>query len=58
MILGHRLMNAGHVIGHKLGSAGKMIGHKIIPAAVNGVNTALTVANTANKVKNLLTRGR
>ena len=58
MILGHRLMNAGKVIGHKLGSAGKMIGHKIIPAAVNGVNTAVTVANTANKIKNLLTRGR
>ena len=57
-MLGHRLMKAGHTIGHKLGSAGKMIGHKVIPAAINGVNTALTVANTANKVKNLLTRGR
>ena len=51
-------MNAGKMIGHKLGSAGKMIGHKIIPTAVNGVNTAVTVANTANKIKNLLTRGR
>ena len=58
MILGHRLMNAGKVIGHKLGSAGKMIGHKVLPAAVNGLNNALVVANTANKVKNLLTRGR
>ena len=57
-MLGHRLMNAGKMIGHKLGSAGKMIGHKVIPAASNGVNTALTVANTANKIKNLLTRGR
>ena len=57
-MLGHRLMKAGQTMGHKLGSAGKMIGHKVIPAAINGVNTALTVANTANKVKNLLTRGR
>lgn len=57
-MLGHRLMKAGQTIGHKLGSAGKMIGHKVVPAAVTGVNTALKVANTSNKVKNLLTRGR
>ena len=55
--LGNRLMKAGRSIGHKMGSAARSIGHKM-PAIVDGVNTALTVANTAHKVKNLLTRGR
>ena len=58
MILGSRLMKAGQTIGHKMGSAARTIGHKVVPAAVDGVNTALTVVNTAQKVKNLLTRGR
>ena len=58
MILGSRLMKAGQTIGHKLGNAARVIGHKVVPAAVDGVNTALTVVNTAQKVKNLLTRGR
>ena len=57
-MLGHRLMKAGQMMGHKLGASAKVIGHKVIPAAINGVNTAVTVANTANKLKNLLTRGR
>ena len=56
--LGHRLMKAGSSIGHKMGSAARTIGHKVVPAAVDGVNTALTVVNTAQKVRNLLTRGR
>jgi len=58
MILGHRLMKAAGGIGHKMGYAAHAIGHKYVPMAVGAVNTALTVANTANKVKNLLTRGR
>ena len=58
MILGHRLMKAGKSIGHKMGAVANSIGHKFIPPAVGAVNTALTVANTANKVKNLLTRER
>jgi len=58
MILGHRLMKAGRSIGHKMGSAANAIGHKYVPMGIDAVNTALTVANTANKVKNLLTRGR
>jgi hypothetical protein len=58
MILGHRLMKATNSIGHKMGAAANSIGHKYVPMAVGAVNTALTVANTANKVKNLLTRGR
>ena len=56
--LGHRLMKAGSSIGHKFGSAARTIGHKVVPHVVDGVNTALTVVNTAQKVKNLLTRGR
>ena len=56
--LGHRLMKASNGIGHKFGAAAHVIGHKYIPQVVNGLNTALTVANTAQKVKNLLTRGR
>lgn len=58
MILGHRLMKAAGGIGHKMGFAAHAIGHKYVPMAAGAVNTALTVANTANKVKNLLTRGR
>ena len=58
MILGSRLMKAGSSIGHKMGSAARAIGHKVVPAVVDGVNNALTVVNTANKVRNLLTRGR
>ena len=58
MILGSRLVKAGQTFGHKLGNAARVIGHKVVPAAVDGVNTALTVVNTAQKVKNLLTRGR
>jgi hypothetical protein len=58
MILGHRLMKAGRSIGHKMGYAAHAIGHKYAPMAVGAVNTALTVADTAHKVKNLLTRGR
>ena len=57
MILGSRLMKAGQSIGHKMGSAARTIGHKVVPV-VDGVNTALSVVNTAQKVKNLLTRGR
>ena len=56
--LGHRLMKAGRSIGHKFGSAARVIGHKIVPAVANGVNTAVTVANTIQKARNLLTRGR
>ena len=56
--LGHRLMKAGSSIRHKFGSAARVIGHKIIPQAVGAVNTAVTVTNTAQKVRNLLTRGR
>ena len=56
--LGHRLMKASKSIGHKMGYAVNAIGHKYIPMGVGAVNTTLTVANTANKVKNLLTRGR
>ena len=56
--LGSRLMKAGSSIGHKFGNAARVIGHKVVPAAVNGVNTAVSVVNTAQKVKNLLTRGR
>jgi hypothetical protein len=56
--LGHRLMKASNGIGHKFGSAAHVIGHKYIPQVVNGLNTALTVANNVQKVKNLLTRGR
>ena len=56
--LGHRLMKAGSSIGHKMGSAARTIGHKVVPPVVDGVNTALTVVNTANKERNLLTRGR
>ena len=51
MILGHRLMKAGKSIGHKMGAVANSIGHKFIPPAVGAVNTALTVANTAQKVK-------
>jgi len=57
MILGSRLMKAGSSIDHKMGSAARSIGHKVVPV-VDGVNTALSVVNTAQKVKNLLTRGR
>ena len=56
--LGHRLMKASRSIGHKMGYAAHSIGHKYIPQAVGAVNTALTVVDTAHKVKNLLTRGR
>ena len=56
--LGHRLMKAGRSIGHKMGYAAHAIGHKYIPAGVAGINTALTVIDTAHRVKNLLTRGR
>jgi hypothetical protein len=56
--LGHRLMKAGKSIGHKMGYAANSIGHKYIPQAIGGVNSAVTVANTANKIRNLLTRGR
>ena len=56
--LGHRLMKASKSIGHKMGYAVNAIGHKYIPMGVGAVNTALTVANTANKVNILLTRGR
>ena len=58
MILGHRLMKAGKSIGHKMGTVANSIGHKYMPQAAGAVNTALTVDNTAQKVKNLLTRGR
>ena len=58
MILGHRLMKAAGGIGHKMGYAAHAIGHKYVPMAAGAVNTALTVANTAHKIKNLLTRGR
>ena len=51
-------MKAGQTFGHKLGAAARVIGHKVVPHMVDGVNTALTVVNTAQKVKNLLTRGR
>ena len=51
-------MKAGRSIGHKMGTAANAIGHKYIPMGIDAVNTALTVANTAHKVKNLLTRGR
>ena len=57
MILGSRLMKAGQTIGHKMGSTVRAIGHKM-PAIIDGVNTALKVADTTHKVKNLLTRGR
>ena len=56
--LGHRLMKSSKGIGHKLGYAANMIGHKIGPAVIGGLNNAVTVANTATKLKNLLTRGR
>ena len=56
--LGHRLMKSSHSIGHKLGFAANMIGHKIGPAIIGGLNNAFTVAKTATKLKNLLTRGR
>ena len=58
MILGHRLMKATRSIGNKMGYASHAIGHKYAPMAVDAVNTALTVADTVHKVKNLLTRGR
>jgi len=58
MILGHRLMKATKSIGHKMGAVANSIGHKYVLMAAGAVNTALTVANTAHKVKNLLTRGR
>ena len=58
MILGHRLMKAGRSIGHKMGAVVNAIGHKYIPQAIEGANTVVTVANAANKVRNLLTRGR
>ena len=58
MILGSRLMKAGSSIGHKMGSVVRGIGHKVVPAAIDGVNTALSVVNSAQIVKNLLTRGR
>ena len=51
-------MKAGQTFGQKLGNTVRVIGHKVVPTAVDGVNTALTVVNTAQKVKNLLTRGR
>ena len=51
--LGHRLMKSSHGIGHKLGFAANMIGHKIGPAVIGGLNNAITVANTATKLKNL-----
>ena len=57
MILGSRLMKAGQSIGHKMGSTVRSIGHKGVPV-VDGLNTAVTVANNVNRVKNLLTRGR
>jgi len=56
--LGHRLMKASHSIGHKLGYASSMIGHKIIPNVATGLSTAVTIADNAHKLKNLLTRGR
>ena len=58
MILGHRLMKAGRSIGHKMGTAAYAIGHKYVPITVGAVNMALTVADTAHKVKILLTHGR
>jgi hypothetical protein len=56
--LGHRLMKAGSSIGHKTGSTARAIGHKVVAPAMDGLNTAVTVANNVNRVKNLLTRGR
>ena len=56
--LGHRLMKAGQSIGHKMGSAARAIGHKVVAPAMDGLNTAVAVANNVNRVKNLLTRGR
>ena len=53
----HRFMKSSHGIGHKLGSAANMIGHKLGPAIIGNLNNAVTVANTASKLKNLLTRG-
>ena len=55
--LGHRLMKAGSSIGHKMGFAARTIGHKI-PGIIDGVNTAIKVADTVQKIRPLLTRGR
>ena len=51
-------MKAGSSIGHKFGSAARAIGHKVVAPAMDGLNTAVTVANNVNRLKNLLTRGR
>ena len=58
MMLGHRLMKAGNSIGHKSMSAAISIGHRIGPPVINGLNTAVSVVDNVQKVKNLLTRGR
>ena len=50
-------MKSSNGFGHKLGYAVNMIGHKIGPAVIGGLNNAVTVANTATKLKKLLTRG-
>ena len=50
-------MKAGQSIGHKIGSAVHSIGHKM-PAIIGGVNTALKVADTVQKIRPLLPRGR
>ena len=57
MTLGNRLMKAGRSIGHKMGSAARSIGHKM-PAIIDGVNTGLKIADTVQKLRPLLTRGR
>ena len=49
--LGHRVMKTSHGIGHKLGFAANKIGLKIGPAFIDGLNIAVTVANTATKLK-------
>ena len=54
----HRLIKIFYGIGHKKGFAANLIGRKIRPAIFGGLNNAVTIANTATKLKNLLTRGR
>ena len=41
-----------------MGYAVNAIGHKYIPQAIGAAHTALTIVDTAHRVKNLLTRGR
>ena len=57
MILGHRLMKAGHVIGHKTGQAIRSIGHKVEPV-MDLTRNIINTVDSINKTKNLLTRGR